>query len=100
MREAVREAKRFLPELVRAFRALDPEIRAIVLFGSLGEGTVRGEHLDIDIAVRPGRYRKLVAWALDQDFRIVVLDLDAERPHIVDRILTRGEVLHAGKQGL
>jgi predicted nucleotidyltransferase len=99
-REAVKRARRFLPELVRAFRRIDPDIGTIVLFGSLAEGTVRGEHFDIDIAVRSGRYLQLVAWALDQSFKIDVLDLDAARPHLAERIRSGGEVLYGGKERL
>lgn len=94
-REAVKRARAFLPELVRAFRGIDPEISAIVLFGSLAEGTVRGEHFDIDVAVRSSKYLQLVAWALDQSYQIDVIDLDAAPPHIAERIQTRGEVLYA-----
>jgi len=100
MREAVKRARAFLPELVRTFRAIDPNIGTIVLFGSLAEGTVRGEKFDIDIAVRSDKYLQLVAWALDQTFKIDVIDLNAARPHIAERIRSRGEVLYAGKEGL
>jgi len=99
-REAVKLARAFLPELVKAFRRIDPDLRLIVLFGSLAEGTVRGEHFDLDIAVRSERYLQLVAWGLDQDYKIDVIDLDAVRPHIAERIRSRGEVLYAAEDGL
>ena len=99
-REAVKRARAFLPELVKAFRTIDPDLRLIVLFGSLAEGTVRGEHFDLDIAVRSERYLQLVAWALDQDYKIDVIDLDAARSHIAERIRSRGEVLYAAEEGL
>jgi predicted nucleotidyltransferase len=100
IRERERRARAFLPDLVQAFRAIDPDIGAIVLFGSLAEGAVRSEHFDIDIAVRSAKYLKLVAWALNQGFRIDVVDIDGAPPHIAERIRAMGEVLYAGKKGL
>jgi hypothetical protein len=99
-REAVKRARAFLPELVQAFRTIDPDLRLIVLFGSPAEGTVRGERFDLDIATRSRRYLQLVAWGLDQDQKIDVIDLDAAQPHIAERIRSRGEVLYAAEEGL
>ena len=82
----MKRARAFRPELVKAFRTIDPDLRLVVLFGSLAEGTVRGEDFDLDIAVRSGRYLQLVAWGLDQDYKIDVVDLDVARPHIAERI--------------
>ena len=95
-----KRARAFLPGLVRAFREIDPDIRTIVLFGSLAENAVRGPDFDIDIAVRSGKYLQLVAWALDQPFKIDVIDIDDARLHIAERIRDTGKVLYAAQERL
>jgi len=100
IREREKRAGAFLPTLVRAFRDIDPDIERIVLFGSLARGGVRTEHFDIDVAVRSGRYLRLVAWALDQEFKIDVIDLDDARECIAERIRSEGQVLYAAGERL
>ena len=100
IREREKRARALLPKLVQAFRDIDPDIGEIVLFGSLAEGSVRREHFDIDVAVRSGKYLRLVAWALDQSFKIDLIDLDSARPHIAERIRNRGQVLYAAEKRL
>ena len=74
--ERAKRAKEFLPDLVAAFCSVDPKIEKIVLFGSLARGVPEREDFDIDIAVRTKRYFALVTWALKQEWKIDVVDLD------------------------
>lgn len=46
------KAREFLPMIRLAFLEIDPELRIIVLFGSLARGIPRRVNFDIDIGVR------------------------------------------------
>ncbi|MDP3177729.1 MAG: nucleotidyltransferase domain-containing protein [Spirochaetaceae bacterium] len=70
------KALAFLPRIREAFLEIDPEVKAILLFGSLARGEPEREGFDIDIAVRSERYLGLVSWALRQEWKIDVVDLD------------------------
>jgi predicted nucleotidyltransferase len=91
-------AKTFLPELVDSFRMIDPEIKKIVLFGSLAKSVPRREDFDIDVAVRSEKYFSLVAWALKQEWKIDVVDLDELEGTSLDEIESRGITLYEKKR--
>jgi predicted nucleotidyltransferase len=90
----IEKAREFLATLVAEFLRIDPDIKKIVLFGSLAEGTVSREGFDIDIAVSSEGYLKLAAWCLNQPFTIDCIDLESASSHIAERIDERGEVLY------
>jgi predicted nucleotidyltransferase len=92
--ERAARARAFLPRLTAALREIDPEIEKIVLFGSLAKGTPKSEDFDIDIAVRSSRYLKIVSWALDQEWKIDVADLDSVDRTILHGIEQGGEALY------
>ncbi len=81
--------------LTRRFRQRDPELRRVVLFGSLAcGGTPAGRHFDIDLAVDSERYLALVGEALDSEFDVDVIDLRRVREAIREDIETYGEVIY------
>lgn len=94
----VADARAFLPILVANFKQIDPDIREIVLFGSLLEQEVRRENFDIDIAVSSDHYLTLVSWALNQEYSIDVVDIDSVPNHILEVIRQKGEVLYPRKE--
>jgi predicted nucleotidyltransferase len=67
--ERAGRAREFLAKIRDAFIDIDPDIRTIVLFGSLARGIPRRGNFDIDIGVRSTRYLGLVSWALDQQMK-------------------------------
>jgi predicted nucleotidyltransferase len=90
----VRRAREFLAVIVDAFIRIDPAIDRIVLFGSLARGIPRSINFDIDIAVRSERYLQLVAWALDQEWKIDVVDLDSLDGTILRGVDAKAELLY------
>ena len=81
--------------LTQRFRQRDPELRQVVLFGSLAcGGTPVDHHFDIDLAVDSERYLALVGEALDSEFDVDVIDLRRVREAIREDIETYGEVIY------
>lgn len=82
--------------LVEEFRALDPQLRRVVVFGSLATGRLKRVEFDIDMAVDSHRYLDLLGPALDSAFNVDLVDLAQARSHIREAILRDGvEVFHA-----
>ena len=83
-----------IERLVRQFRAVDPGIRTIILFGSLAVGTPTSSVFDIDLAVDSDRYWELLGIVLDQLIPVDLVDLPRASVHIRSRILAEGRVLY------
>jgi predicted nucleotidyltransferase len=82
--------------LVQEFQALDPELRRVVVFGSLATGRLKRVEFDIDMAVDSDRYLALLGPALDSPFKVDLVDLPQARSHIREAILRDGvEVFRA-----
>lgn len=80
--------------LTKRFREIDLQLKRVILFGSLAEGTVTSENFDIDLAVESDRYLQLVAIALDSEFKVDVVELGSLPKAVRKRVLDRGKVLH------
>ena len=82
--------------LVVEFRALDPDIDKIVLFGSLARKDVASPDFDIDLAVACSKekYLAIVARALDSPFNVDVVDLTTADERIKASIARDGVVLY------
>lgn len=82
--------------LVAEFRALDPDLEKVVLFGSLARREVRSPEFDIDLAVAcsKDKYLAIVARALDSPFQVDVVDLATADDRIKASIARDGVVLH------
>jgi hypothetical protein len=93
-KERAKLARDFLPRIRDAFLCIDPDIRSIILFGSLSRGVPRRENFDIDIGVRSDRYLRLLAWALKQEWKIDVVDLCSLDGTILVGIETEAEILY------
>ena len=92
-----RELKSFLPTLIKEFKRIDPDVRKIILFGSLIGDFPVTENSDIDLAVSSDKYLKLVAWALSQNHSIDVIDIDSITKTFHDVISASGKVLYASQ---
>ena len=79
--------------LAHDFAAVDPELRAVVLFGSLATGEVGNRPPDIDLAVESSCYLQLVAIALDSRFKVDVIDLATARPAIRQAVARHGKMI-------
>ncbi len=88
------EARRFAAGLPRALRGVDPQIRKIVLFGSVASGDPTRLDFDIDVAVDSDLYVRLVDWALDQSWKIDLVDLERVGNALRQEIGTKGQVLY------
>ena len=84
--------------LTEAFRAMDPELRQVILFGSLAEGRARSLSFDIDLAVDSDRYLQLVSVALESPFRVDVVDLRSASAYIREAVSRFGKVLYDKRQ--
>ena len=92
--ERAARARAFLPRIRDAFLEIDPDMRRLVLFGSLAKGLPNHEDFDIDVAVSSSRYLRLVAWALDQEWKVDVIDLDGIAGTFLEDIEDQAEVLY------
>ena len=81
--------------LALRFAEVDPELREVVLFGSLATGEVGNRQPDVDLAVESSRYLRLVAIALDSRFKVDVVDLATARPAIRQAVARHGKVIYA-----
>ncbi|MDA8122933.1 MAG: nucleotidyltransferase domain-containing protein [Deltaproteobacteria bacterium] len=92
----VESAMAEVDRLVGEFRALDPAIEKIVLFGSLARKDATSIGFDIDLAVSCSkeRYLALVARALDSPFMVDVVDLAVADDRIKSSIARDGVVLY------
>ena len=98
-REEVRQARRAAARaearrLAQRFAEEDPDLRQVILFGSLATGEIGDREPDIDLAVESARYLSLVAIALDSPFKVDVIDLANARPAILQAVDRDGEVIH------
>ena len=87
---ALREVERLIAE----FRAVDPNLGRIVLFGSLGEDKIRSEHFDIDLSFEGVEYYRCVDIALKSSFKVDLVDYRACASHIREEIDTKGRVVY------
>ena len=85
-----------IKKLLARFLEIDPRLQKVVLFGSLAKGSVKSLKFDIDLAVQctNDKFYSLVATALDSDFKVDVLDLDAMDNEFRTLILKDGIVLY------
>ena len=94
----IKKFRDYIPIIIEEFLKIDPDIKKVVLFGSLVEKTMYHENFDMDIAVDSDRYLKIVSWCLDQPFKIDCLDLETAPTHITERIHKYGEILYETKK--
>jgi predicted nucleotidyltransferase len=87
-------ARKEAGRLASRFATVDPSVRAVILFGSVAEGTVRSERFDIDLAVDADEYLRLLLVAEESPFRVDLVDLRAVSAELRARIIERGVVLH------
>jgi predicted nucleotidyltransferase len=91
------EARGEIERLVADFRAHDPDLRRVVLFGSIARGRVKRPSFDIDLAVDSDRYLELVDVALDSSFDVDLFDLTWCSDYVRDAVERYGvEVYRAG----
>ena len=95
---AARKAMAFeeLKVLIEKFRAADPGISRIILFGSLARDDVHSPDFDIDLAVvcSGESFLKLVAIALGSPFSVDVVDLLTADDRIKAAVEREGFVLY------
>ncbi len=80
--------------LTNRFAEVDPDLRTVVLFGSLATGNLGNREPDIDLAVDSPQYLRLVAIALDSPFKVDVIDLPNARPVISRAVEHHGRVMY------
>jgi predicted nucleotidyltransferase len=84
--EALKEARR----LAREIRHTDPEVRAVILFGSLAEEGPQRLDFDIDLALMGGDVDKAMNVVDKSAFDVDVVDFDLLPEHIRARIRAKG----------
>ncbi len=60
--------------LIKEFRDRDPELKRIVLFGSLASGNPRNPNFDIDLSFEGRELYACTAIALDSSFKVDLVD--------------------------
>ncbi len=90
---ALAEANRLKADFLK----IDPNMKRLVLFGSLAEGRANTPHFDIDLAVDSELYMKLVSRALDSEITVDLIDLNNVRPNILAEIERYGKILYEKK---
>ncbi len=87
--EALREAHR----LAQGIQQADPQVRAVILFGSLAEEGPRRLDFDIDLALLGGDVDKAMDVVDKSAFDVDVVDFDLLPEHIRARIQAKGIIL-------
>jgi predicted nucleotidyltransferase len=86
---ALQEARGLAARILRN----DPEVRSVILFGSLAEGGPKRPDFDIDLALEGGDPYKAMDVTEDCAFDVDVAVLDRLPPHVRNRIGAKGIVL-------
>ncbi len=96
LQQRIDDAQEEIKNLLAHFLEIDPDLQQVILFGSLAKGTVTSPGFDIDLAIRctGDKYFSLVGAALDSDFKVDLLDLDAVDDVFRTFILKDGIVLY------
>ncbi len=97
IQEKIKKAYIEIELLKNDFLKIDPDIKKIILYGSLAENRVTSINFDIDLAVKSKKYYKLVARTFESDFKIDLIDLDVIHPLIKKNILKQGKMLYEKK---
>ena len=90
----VSKAMNEVRSLTKQFRRIDPQLKRVILFGSLAENTVTSENFDIDLAVESDRYLQIVSIELDSEFKVDVVEIGTLPEHLRRRVLDKGQVLY------
>lgn len=80
--------------LTKCFVEADPDLRKVVLFGSLATGDLGNREPDVDLAVDSPQYLRLVSIALDSPFKVDVVDLPNASPVISRAVERDGRVMY------
>ena len=80
--------------LTKCFVDADPDLRKVVLFGSLATGDLGHREPDVDLAVDSPQYLRLVSIALDSPFKVDVIDLPNARAVISRAVEHHGKVMY------
>lgn len=88
--EARKEAERLAEALGRA----DPNVRKVILFGSVAAGTARSEGFDIDLGLLGGDQLALMSITEESSFRVDLVDLQAVSSRFRELVEQRGEELY------
>jgi len=86
---AMREARLLAEGILRA----DPDVKAVILFGSLAEGGPKRLDFDIDLALDGGDAYKAMDVTEESSFDVDVVSLRLLPPHVRERIAAKGIVL-------
>lgn len=84
--KALEEAAR----LALLIRERDPEVRSVILFGSLAEGTPSHIDFDIDLALDGGDAYKAMDTTEESTFSVDVVELRLLPAHVRERVLSLG----------
>ena len=95
-KERIEEAWKELKILIDDFISIDPDLRRIVLFGSLATGNVRSSQFDIDLAIEctSSSYMSLVSRTLDSQFDIDLVELPRAPEYLREAIARDGNLLY------
>lgn len=80
--------------LTKCFLEADPDLRTVVLFGSLASGDLGNREPDVDLAVDSPQYLRLVSIALDSPFKVDVVDLPNASPVISRAVERDGRLMY------
>jgi predicted nucleotidyltransferase len=86
---AIAEGRRIAQRIRRA----DPDVRDVILFGSLVENGPRRKDFEIDLAISGGDVFKAMEAAEDSPFEIDIVCLERLPAHIRDRVRKSGVAL-------
>lgn len=90
----ITDANKEAQNLTERFKEIDPDIKKVILFGSLAESTIRSDNFDIDLAVESDRYLQMVSVALDSKFKVDLVELGTVPESLRRRIREKGRILH------
>jgi len=94
LKQRTQQALQEVERLVQEFRSRDPELRRIVLFGSLASGTPRNPNFDIDLSFEGRELYACTAIALDSHFKVDLVDYISLPDFMQKEIDTFGRILY------
>lgn len=98
LHKRIEAAFKEVERLIGLFKEIDPGLKKVILFGSLGENRVKNENFDIDLAVEGEEFTRCVALALDSSFKVDLVDPEDLPSTIRSHILQNGKVVYDAEQ--
>lgn len=94
LKKRTQEAMYEVERLIQEFRKRDPELKRVVLFGSLASGAPRNPNFDIDLSFEGRELYACTSIALNSSFKVDLVDYRSLPDFMQEEIDTHGRILY------